>query len=320
MSVGLGKEESLEDYKINADKYIFCDENNIIPKNKKKDKNNDEIMGCAPGIKNENGSCFTLDNLVELVKAYNKFYEKKNKHILLKWEDLKKDTKEYKKYLVKSLSKELADVCDDQMCWLKQEFVKIIENPKLNELKSTFRPIGPQGKFTWLNTINIDEIMEQYEKQYPNFKYLRTVPLDFDHIEKSYRLSMLDYKGFIKQNKTIFGTIVNMDKHNEPGSHWVGVVVDFNKGESNFLDSYGEEPPEEIQIYMNNMKKLYNDLYKKKMKIKYNDNRYQYKNSECGVYSINFILRYLSGHDMDFIINNNVKDDDINVCRQVYYN
>jgi hypothetical protein len=307
---------SQEDYKANPDKYIFCDENNIISKNKK----SKIIMGCSPHKKNENGSCFTLENMIDLVKAYNKYYINKKKHIPLNWEEYKKNDADYKKYLVKSLSDALEDVCDDQMCWLKQKFVKIIEKKKRNDIEATFRPYGPEGKFTWLNTINLDEIMNQYEKLYLDFKYLGTVPLDFDHIEKIYNLSNLNYKNMIKQNINKFGAIINLDKHNQSGSHWVAVFIDFNKGEANFSDSYGSKPPKYINEYMNNMKNLYEKIYEKEMIINYNNERYQYKNSECGVYSINFIIKSLSGYDMEFIINNNVPDDDINVCRQVYYN
>jgi hypothetical protein len=53
--------------------------------------------------------------------------------------------------------------------------------------------------------------------------------------------------------------------------------------------------------------------------IKFNQNRHQFKNSECGVYSINFILRLLKGETFENICSNITTDDQVNKCREVYF-
>ena len=53
--------------------------------------------------------------------------------------------------------------------------------------------------------------------------------------------------------------------------------------------------------------------------IKYNTFKHQFKNSECGVYSINFILRLLKGEKFKKITEEITLDDDINKCREVYF-
>jgi hypothetical protein len=53
--------------------------------------------------------------------------------------------------------------------------------------------------------------------------------------------------------------------------------------------------------------------------IDYNNIRHQFKHSECGVYSINFILRLLKGETFDHICKNITSDDEINECRPVYF-
>ena len=60
-------------------------------------------------------------------------------------------------------------------------------------------------------------------------------------------------------------------------------------------------------------------MYWEKLDVRYNDVRHQYKNSECGVYSVNFILRLLKGETFDEIINIPTNDDKINECRKVYF-
>ena len=48
--------------------------------------------------------------------------------------------------------------------------------------------------------------------------------------------------------------------------------------------------------------------YENIMDIRYNQTRHQYKNSECGVYSVNFILRLLKGDSFDKITNSPVNE------------
>ena len=91
-----------------------------------------------------------------------------------------------------------------------------------------------------------------------------------------------------------------MDKHNEPGSHWVG-MFEFNKGEIGYFDSYGYSAPKEVVELMEKLKKQCNEL-KQRVVLKFNTTRHQRKNSECGVYSINFIVKMLEGHEFDTIV------------------
>jgi len=56
------------------------------------------------------------------------------------------------------------------------------------------------------------------------------------------------------------------------------------------------------------------------MKIKINDNRHQYKNSECGMYCIYFITSLLDGKTFENIVQNIVDDDTMNGKRNDFYN
>ena len=51
----------------------------------------------------------------------------------------------------------------------------------------------------------------------------------------------------------------------------------------------------------------------------YNTNRFQYKNTECGVYSMHFIEQFLNGKNFDEITNDIYNDEEINKKRQFYY-
>jgi len=53
--------------------------------------------------------------------------------------------------------------------------------------------------------------------------------------------------------------------------------------------------------------------------VRYNKLQHQFKNSECGVYSMNFIIRILEGETFDKIVNKITNDDKMNSCRSVYF-
>ena len=58
----------------------------------------------------------------------------------------------------------------------------------------------------------------------------------------------------------------------------------------------------------------------KKIDIRYNTIQHQRANSECGVYSINFILRLLQGKTFNEIVNNPIRDREMEDCRKIYFN
>ena len=109
----------------------------------------DEDKKCAPNKIYSNGSCFTLDDLKSMANSYNSFIDKNQLN------DQKININDDKRHLVISLTNRLNDRCKDQLCWLKQKFVKDLKNEDL--FKNTFRPIGPEGKFEWLNTTQIND-------------------------------------------------------------------------------------------------------------------------------------------------------------------
>ena len=57
----------------------------------------------------------------------------------------------------------------------------------------------------------------------------------------------------------------------------------------------------------------------KQYDIQYNKKQHQFKNSECGVYSMNFIIRLLNGESFRSIEADIMKDDKMLQCRGVYF-
>ena len=292
---------------------------------------NNESLKCAPSKTYTEGSCFTLDALKKLANTYNKDIGiESNKYI--KISDSKED-------LLKQISKRITQCNNNQLCWLNIDWVKNIKDEDI--LKNTFRPPGPQGRFKWLNTTNINDIVKQYENKYKDFKFLGAVPYDFEELEQL-GIDKLDFDELINQNKYKIGLVINLDEHWKSGSHWVGLFANLKEDKIYFFDSYGYKPKKRISdfirriaiwCYKRHHLKIqegssndnidteinFKNKYEKLMNIDYNKTRHQYKNSECGVYSINFILRLLKGETFNNICNNITPDEKVNECREVYF-
>lgn len=276
---------------------------------------------CAPGTRFDAGSCIKVSILCEMANAYNEGAGDDKIKLSRSLEVL--NPRKYKKYLLAEFNKRMGEKCTTQKCWTEQKFIQKMKKQSREELnKYTFRPDGPKGKFEWLNTLNIKDTMEQYEKKYPEFKFLGAVPIDFNEFDE-FKIRNLNYDELMKNGKHKFGVVFNLDEHDEPGSHWVAMYSDFNKGEVLFFDSYGTKPEKRIRKLMRKHADfIQNKLNKNINRVDYNDYnqvRHQYENSECGVYSINFILRMTRGDTFEDVCNSKISDKKINKCRNIYF-
>lgn len=292
---------------------------------------------CAPGKKYEEGSCFTLNSLKIIAKKYN---DNNNDKIHIK---------DDKSHLVEELERKMSSSCSTQTCWLRSDLLKNIDNEEITNY--TFRPDGPISKYEWLSTSNINDVIDQYHAVHDNFLFLGTVPYDFQELPEL-GLGNFNFDKIYNEGKYKIGIVINLDESHQNGSHWVGLYADLKNNQVYFFDSVGKAPRKKIKIFINkittfmynkkyntnikisNVIGLINKLDNKKTKykylgllkdkldnidIRYNNIQHQFKNSECGVYSINFIVRSLKGESFDNIINNITNDDKMNDCRRVYF-
>lgn len=275
---------------------------------------------CAPGVSFDSMSCIKLSLLIELSKAYNEYSGNNSDAIKLSNNLETLNPTKYKRYLLREIQKRVGNKCTTQKCWTEQAFVNKMSSYAQDELKKyTFRPEGPNGKFEWLNTYNIDDVMKQYEGKYNDFKFLGTVPMDFDDIPRL-GIKHMDYSKLFNEGKTKIGVVFNLDESWKSGSHWVAMYSDLKSREVFYFDSYGIAPEPRVRRLMRRIGKAINKINPDgNVRADYNKERHQYKNSECGVYSINFIIRMLRGDGFDEICKSKVSDSDINKCRKAYF-
>lgn len=279
--------------------------NNKIIKRTKKTKKNLGI--CAPNSINNTGSCFTRKGLEKIARAWNKENKDKIK--------LNKDISNEELWELIGEKMEKLN-CNNELCWRDNKIVKNTYS-KYDKDLNVFKPIAPnkwkKNPREWLNTLNINDVLKQYEDKYKDFKYFGAVPIDFD---KKIGFSScvvneicnLNIKKLYNQGYKKIGFVFNTDPHDKPGQHWIAMYCDLNIPEVNYWDSYGIKPKKEINDLA---KRIINQGGKLGLNVKYNinKNKHQYKNTECGVYSINFIVSQLEGNTFKNTVDNIINDD-----------
>ena len=261
---------------------------------KKNNKNNKTIkkMNCSPLIKKTpvKNSCLPEDILMTIKKEYNENHPEtpiKTNHFTEIWNELKNRLD-----------------CKKEDCWLKE-----IRDTKLRKEidEMIFAPDQPpewkNNPDEWLSNYDIIDVLKQYEKTYKHFKFIEPTPIDFDDTPPDMygscvtkELCKFELSHYIKKKITKIGIIFNLDKHNESGSHWVSLFVDLDDKFIMYFDSAADIIQPEIQKLVDRMLKQGSQLG---MDLKYEkDNtpfEHQMGNTECGMYSLYFIITLLTG-------------------------
>lgn len=275
------------------------------------------VPRCAPGVPYSDGTCFSLEQLVKIAYAYNQRWIHESaagKQLAFTKINIIHD----KPYLLDQLRTRLQRVCgDDQACWVKQDFIKVLRDVDIS--KYTFRPHGPQGRFEWLSTTHIEDVISQYQRQHNDFLFLGAVPMDFDDLPvlgiRNINFNQLESKG-VRRLAIVFNT----DEHWKPGQHWIAAFADLEKFQIYFFDSTGHKPEKRvIQLFARIAKHCIQSQKCDTFDIRYNPYTHQRGDSECGVYALNFIIRLLKGETFDSVIYRKMTDREINKCRLTYF-
>lgn len=270
------------------------------------------LQVCSPNAEkyyNEDGVCFSRTSLIKLAESWNSSGKNVIKGIKGK----------SKKQLVKELNERLKPECGDKnsVCW--EEKLNTDKNPII---KRDLRPKMPKAWVednpdSWLSNWDIQKVMIQYEEK-PEFhyKFLGVVPINFEDkdahgecISKEVCKLYKTLPKLIKGGLQCVGLITNLDRDDEPGSHWTSlfICVDHTKNcfGAYYYDSVSRVPPKEITAFVTSLKNvLIKYLVKSNAKLtpkelhdkftfKYNKVRHQYGNNECGVFSMVFQTRWI---------------------------
>jgi len=276
-------------------------------------------LSCSPKEKGKsnNFSCYTDESLYKLRDLWNA----RHPDALINSNDPKE--------IHSQLTIYLKSTCNKESCWLKQQFaVGKVGNDEMN----SFAPKAPneweKKPNDWLSSLEIINVMKQYEKAYKCFDFIGPTPIDFDK-KKLYgecvweELCHFSLAKQIERGKTKIGVIFNTDPHDKPGQHWMSLFINIKKRTIFFFDSVGDPAPKEVLKLVKRIKKEGLSL-NPKMVFHFDENypvEHQYGNTECGVYSLFFIIHLLEDKLTEHYFKTHVlKDEYMEKFRKVYFN
>lgn len=294
----------------------------ILTKARKKVNKNKTIkkfvkLNCSPKNDPNDYTCYTNENLYKLKDIWNERHPDKP----IKTRDPKEIWSMLRNYY--------SYICNKESCWIR----KLAKGTKMEEdLLDAFAPESPEewkrNPNEWLSSIDILEVMNQYEKKYKCFEFLGPSPIDYD-THKLYgecvfeELCHFNLQDQIDKGKTKIGIIFNLDPHYKSGSHWVSLFINVKKGEIFYFDSAGDDIPKQIEKFAKNIIEQGHNL-KKRVNFKLDKNypvEHQYGNTECGIYSLFFIVHMLEDKITSHYLKTHIlKDKYMEKFRKIYFN
>lgn len=252
-------------------------------------------------------TCLSHEDLVLLAQTWNDEYQegenlpkarmkKKISPILLRNASSEDLTKE----LIHRLGPLGPELLDTEM---------LRKHPALcQRLKSRFRPKKPaswtRNPVAWLSTTDIEVVMQQYQTLHPDFAFLGVHPRDFADLDHASGAAMREVpiKEYLATGIRHAGAIMNLDKNDQAGSHWVACFLSLDPTRpmygAYYYDSVARPPPQEIATWMVNLRdrvsalsssKNTHDVRLREFVLTYNKDRRQFQNTECGMFAMFFL-------------------------------
>jgi hypothetical protein len=267
---------------------------------------------CHPSRKKNKESCFNKDDLLLM----------KNK-----WNQLNPDKKIYTENpesIYKELKLKYEKECDRDSCILKK-----LTNSDIKKLESIFAPSNPpewnKNPHEWLSNFDIEAVMKQYQETYPYFEFIGSSSINFDtKVGGSCVCNHLcNFQLKEKLNKGIhkIGISFNLDRHDQKGSHWVSLFIDCHPKYLYYFDSTGDKCPQDIQRFVAKVVQQAKELNHNYAFYQNHPFEHQMGDSECGMYSLYFLIHMLEGEaDHRSWNKKRIKDDDVFQYRSRYFN
>jgi hypothetical protein len=199
--------------------------------------------------------------------------------------------------------------------------------------------------------------MKQYEMSEHDFKFIGPTTIDFDSKPQDWGgrcvledLCRFDLARFIRAKKTKIGIVFNLDKHDQSGSHWVSLYIDIDHKIIFFFDSADNPIPIEIYkkvfreggqgksapvVNLPLVNRILEQGHKEGIHFKFytnQGNQHQQSNTECGMYSLFFIITMLTGENpfikrrmsmparIRLFLKKKIPDKLMISCRKLFYN
>lgn len=156
--------------------------------------------------------------------------------------------------------------------------------------------------------------MFQYERKFPDFKFLGVFPVDFELRYGSGACMYEEICSLNLHNHKHVGFIINLDRHDEPGSHWTAIFI--KDKVLYYYDSTASSTPEDVKAFAK----------KHGLKLVENKIKHQYGGSECGMFSMYYLVKWLNRLETnpqttfeDIVQDKNITDANMLALRKIFF-
>lgn len=212
-------------------------------------------------------------------------------------------------------------ITNERDIWRHHVVQKYI-GPQMGErIKLTaYKVPGPSDSNRLLNNFNIDAVLQSYALRSQSMFGKRFCALTFEMIDFANNphsaLWNFDYN---TSKWDCMGIVLNSDVSTGPGKHWFSLYVELGKPEINieYFNSSSRLPYEEIIAYYEKVKRDHpNRQVTLQTVVKH---RIQESRTECGMFSIIYIIGRLEGNPPDLYIRKQLSDNDMYKYRKIIF-
>ena len=230
------------------------------------------------------------------------------------------------------IHKRLGTEPGQELHWVK---ATAIPSDLRSKIKESFRPQQPaswtSSSRQWLTTTDIANVLQQYTHLYSDFAFLGVHPIDFADPDASGQcvsriMCDVSFDSLRKAGYKHAGVVFNLDEHTGQGTHWTSMYIGLDpKNKRRFgifyYDSVGRPLPQRVSQYIESFSA---GVSRSKRRFVHQNNvRKQFKDSECGIYAIAFIVMMLDNPyvPFDIICTHHMRDDDtMSQLREYFFN
>ncbi len=206
--------------------------------------------------------------------------------------------------------------CESESCLYSTILVKnkLGRKQAKDVLNTRFKSKGPFNTDNWLSDSNIDNVLRQNMIKYKKFYAIPHQMIDF--VKHKTELATINIPYILKNCNTI-GVVLNTDVTDKKdggkgGLHWFAIFIDARRTPYTleFFNSSGNLPVHQVQTWLNKTKRDLERSGKKTEIVVVSSNELQKSDTECGVFSLWFILSRVKGVNVSEFKNVNMGPSD----------